>query len=772
MVIDQQLTTVTQMSHPGAPRTSSRALRGAAFAAIVSALVAWSVLAKGIPALRHDWRIPVEPGTTANWLAGFFQPWSDLGLGSANPYPTFYWIALTLWPFHQLSTAFPLLCVIVGGTAFLAASGALRVARNFGAPEGYGYAAAAVAVLNPWVYSKYVAGHIFMVTGYAVILALIGEVTRERPRTWALILLAMACVTQLQFFVVACVPFVWWCARNRRMTPIVAIIAGSLPIIFGMAFRYHEIRNTPYTLAWQMGQSVPLQHGVLLNGYTFHYADAFNQYWPAMALLCVAAIFGLILKTPRRLALIIGIVSAGAVLFASGTSGMFGAPYSWIVLHVPESGLFRELYDLIALAAIAYVVGLASWRGSWSRAALVVILPAAAVLIVPWIVRPVYTFFVPGSALPGMPFTGRYDERLALFPAFQPLIFQNRGSGYDPNLFRNADGASPINEFLPSFPVNAALSYEWLHHSDSMLAALGVSHVVSRAWFHSDWPTLRYQEVTLAEPRSLPSSRALAAVPIIAISNSIPGITTSAQDLVSNGVFLSDALPGSVSVLHALRDDELDYTRHWVDTRFASLTHPEWSTALDGVLTSGSEFYPLPSGNELLADVNGKLVDSRNRVIATTNSSGQRWWPIPPSAKAVRCSGQCALIAVFRGQLPRPLRMTAWKPLHWQEFSPYLYIAAITPSGAYRTVRFAERYSSYWTAFIGGHSAQHYRLNSVLNGWLLPPRSGGKLYLVETVALAQFIVECLSCLVIVVLLIREILMERTRNTNRKTPKLS
>src|SRR5204863_417009 len=173
----------------------------------------------------------------------------------------------------------------------------------------------------------------------------------------------------------------------------------ALPIAFGMIANYGTIRSTPYILDWQDWASVPLAQGALLTGYGLHYAQAFQNIILALfllALLCIPGIF-VALRTPIERTIVL--VACGALLFASGTHDVIAPLYRFLVVRFPESGVYRELYDLIALVAIAYVVAL-SRALPLSRVGEIVGALCAFTLMLPWLGAPVANAFVPARALP------------------------------------------------------------------------------------------------------------------------------------------------------------------------------------------------------------------------------------------------------------------------------------------------------------------------------------------------------------------------------------
>lgn len=726
------------------------------WAALLSTLVNWSVLARGVPVLRHDWRIPTAPGTDAGWIEGFFQPWLATGIGQAQPYPTFYLIGFLLWPIHAILTSWSTLAILTFGAMFLASYAATRIATNVGAQMPVPLIAATIATLNPWVYSKYVAGHILMVLAYAIVLAVIAEVTRERPRPYVLIILAAASITQLEFFVLVAVPLAYWCARARQWRALVALMVCALPIALGLVLRYGTVRSIPYALEWQQGQSVPLGSGLLLLGYQFHYADAFASFRPALGILGAIALYGLIRNWKTPVVRVVACFGIAAAIFASGTTGVISAPYTWIVLHVPESGVFRELYDLIAIIAISYVVGICySLRGRTGGLVAPLMLAVSLCLALPWVLRPAFTFFVSGKSVPVVIFGHERHQRVALFPAYQPLTFGNAGSGYDPDLYAQSNSAQPLNEFFPTFPVDAAISYAWYYSDYRDLQALGVTDIIMRPYLQTNWSTLKYQQAALIRPADAPPNRRLNAPPVLSLSDGLPQLSTNPQDLFSNAIFFTDATPWSKAFRPFSNGTaSLDLNNRWIDLRFAELSHPQWATAFGGIVTAGKQPVSLPERHaQLLAQVSGRLLNQSSVKIATSTPA-LHWWNLPPGTTSVHCAGVCALVLLADPpSIPKRVPTPRWSPIEYHSLSPWAISATVSAHPRPQTLRFAEAYGPYWLAISNMHILPHVRLNTVLNGWEIQPGDSSRIIIVEIAALLQFICECLAATVVLVLLL-------------------
>jgi hypothetical protein len=719
---------------------------------LLAGVVTWSVLGQGLPELRHDWRFPLAREAMGPIIAWYAEGWSPYGLGSPQPYPTLFPMAAVLGPLFALGASrLALVAFTVFATILLAARSAMRIATNAYAPPLTAAAVACVATLNPWVYAKYVAGHPYMILAYVVLLAMVAEITSSRPRTWALCLIAAGMILQLQFFLIAAPAFTYWCVARRQIKPLFVLAAFALPIVFGMIASYSAIRGTPYILDWQDWASVPLAQGALLTGYGLPYAQAFARIILAQIFLAFLCLPGIVLALRTPIERTIVLVACAALLFASGTHDFIAPFYRFLVLRFPESGVYRELYDLIALVAIAYVVLLARAL-PLSRAGEIAGASCAFVLALPWLFAPVANAFVPARALAQAAIPLRSNERVALFPAFQPLSFEGRGSGTDPDAYVRDDAATPVNEWFPSYPVDAALAYAERDGDDRELAALGVSSLIMRPYLRTDAGTLRYQRIPV--PRSVreqayPLSR-LTPMPLLSLRPERPLVVSIGDDPAENSIFFGDAHPDAVRFFTPSRATH-DPARAWVDARLSITTHPENGTAFGGVLTNGNAPLSIAGATALLARVDGELRDDRKRLVATSSARFHRY-SLAADARYLRCRGTC--VVALAGTLPKNLPehhlddAHARTTLALHTFTPWLAVATLPP-GAHGTLRYNVRYDAHWLAFANDDRLTHFRLDAALNGWSVPPlRAARRLILVEAVAAIQAVLEGISFIVL------------------------
>jgi len=707
--------------------------------------VAWAAMHAGLPALRHDWRVPISKAAEGPWLDSLTSGWLSAGIGNAQPYPTFYLVGLALRPLASLANTTELMALVVWLGVTLAAWGASEIARARSASAATRLAVACFAALNPWVYTKLVAGHMLMVLAYGLAFALVAEIIRPAPRPFVLFVLAAFAITQIEFFAIAFVPLMIWAVRTRRYRVAGIVILAAAPVAVGIAASISSIAGTPFNLAWQRDQSVAPSAAFVLDGYFTDYARAFAPYrfvGAAFALAALVGVRGALRTGIGRLAVVAAVILPLAV---AGTKGPLAAPYAWLVTHEAAVGLFRELYDLLALVAIAYVVVLVEGPAR-GRVAGTVLALAGVFWIVPWLASPPTSFFVPAASLPSVAFPANVQVRVALLPAFQPMSFEGRGSGVDPDAYARSGRATPLNDVLPEYPVNVALAR--LARGDASYArALGVGTVIDRPYLRSDVDSLRPQRVDPGPLGRADVGRPLESpLPLLGIV-AAPRIVALADDPGGDGEFFGDGEPRAVARFR-FSTETIDSRGAWVDARLAAELHPAVASAFGGATTLSDVPIPLPRGgpwHAVLAVVRGELRTTTGRLVATS-SPRMRWWPLPTGDAPLVCRGSCtvALAGDPPLELPENAPRGTVRPLAVAFEEPWI-ATALVPSGAHGALRLAIRYDPAWLCIAGGRVLDHVRLATALDGWLLPgdaqPR---RAIFIDVVAVLQAALELMT----------------------------
>jgi hypothetical protein len=90
--------------------------------------------------------------------------------------------------------------------------------------------------------------------------------------------------------------------------------------------------------------------------------------------------------------------------------------------------------------------------------------------------------------------------------------------------------------------------------------------------------------------------------------------------------------------------------------------------------------------------------------------------------------------------------------LPYRAFTPWLLVTEVPP-GERRVLRYGVRYDEHWTAFARTKKLPHVRVDTVVNGWLLPAFDrSARVVLVETGALLVALSELVSAVVQLTLL--------------------
>lgn len=704
---------------------------------ILGALFSLQVCGPGIPGFRHDWSWPVDYAGWVSFLAHSTSGWDDRGFGQPHPYPTQFLVALLLSPIGLLSSKAALVVVLLGITA-LFAYGSWRLTDEGRAPLWIVLALTSIAIFNPWTYSKIVAGHVMMVLSLAALFAFYAEwrVGRVKPRLW---LFATLCAVQLQFAVVLLCFVVLTFRRAESRWGFAAAAVSLAPSLIGIVAAGQSLSQIPYLTAWQHGQSVPLTDGIRLAGYFAGYDRALPVWfmdatwlYPACALVAFATL-------RDRWAWAIILAASAGVIAASGDL-FFPTIYDWIVTHVVISGIFRELYDLIGLVAIAYLALIAMGsRNVFVRGvsvSLAIAGPLAWALASPW------QWWVPLELSRSVDFTAQMgaNERYALFPYRQPMMFRGRGSGSDPEILSKLGrNISPLNNYADEYPAIAALASYELHGTTEMLSKLGVAKIVTRTDVQSDIAQLAGQ--TLVPTHSARFRALSTAIPYLPMVSYVPApkVTFRIPYPGDNEIFFSDASVAPFYRVPEMRNS-LDPRQGWIDLRFTYERYPELAQPFGGAYTEQS-LVGLPlRGPAALVMVRGALIDDRHRIIYR-GKSRYDWVRLDARTKEVYCRGACAVVGT--SDLP-----STRQPPYQREYRaadavfplPWLGVVSSRDSQL-PALRLNSSYNPGWVALYGLHLLPHERVDGVANLWETPKDAPGRIFLVHIPSALQCIAE-------------------------------
>ena len=719
--------------------------------------------------LRHDWGAGPFHSSWSTILSDAFSGWNVAGIGSPSLYPDAYIISLPIALLTAVGGNHVALVVTLLAIGALAAFGGRALAKDAGGGTAVCCAASILCVFNPWTYTELVAGHVFMLLAYAASIWLFRELLRPAPRSAVVILAAILTLQQLQFFVVTTVALIVFGAVRRNWVPLGIISLMWMPIAIAVISDIRPALDAvPLVVSWERQQSVAPLDAVGVTGYFAGYARGFALLGAIpMVYTFVLFVVAFIVLMNRRV-LVVGVGTMIALVIAMGLRGPLLPQMEWLSLHFRGAVLYRELFDILAYVVIGYCA-LAVWLCSRYRVLSWSWLAALLVLPIPWITSPPSHYWLTANALPQISLKDApAHTRFALVPAFQPMSFEGKGSGRDPNLQAFGDDVTPVNDAFATYPADAALGAYALRGDASMLAALSVSEIVERPWLKTQTEALAQQWALPLRPfRDAPRARnvMLEAAPELSLLP-VPVVGTLDARLGSGNIFFGDAFGVSGTLVPAQWARLRGVTRittpnrqthaalGWVNARFAFAQRPELAQSLGGALTTNATaVLHLQSGRAALVYVEGSLRSTDGRTVSGS-TKGYRWVTVPGGVRGVICSGLCLVAA--QGDPPNaplePPKQQA-KALSFRFVTPWLVLAD-APAGAPGAVRYNTAYADGWSAYLDGSRLTHLRLDGTVNGWLIPSRGdGARLVLVEEASAAQvfceLVVICVLCWLVV-----------------------
>ena len=728
-------------------------------AALLALAYAVAVCMQGVPVLRHDWWWPSNHEMALETFVDSTSGWIPSGIGMPQAYPGGYIVGPIIALLTLVAGGLASLLVFAFAAAVTATLGARELGKHFGANACSVIAAEAFALFNPWVYNETVAGHLYMILAYAACIAMAAELLRPRVQARRMGLLLILILPQLQLFLVAMIFIAVHALLRRVALPFVSGIVYGLPIWIGIALDRGTLLKMPYTAVWQASQSVPISDAVALHGYFAHYAEFGGAGRSAMWVIVGCAASAALLRERKTLALICIAIGILLILIASGTEGPFSSAYTYLVLNVPETAVFRELYDLIGFVAIMYLI-LLTCQPAKSLVVPIVSVVAAAILATVWITNPVSNYWVSRSALPAVDVRAEANTRFALVPAYEPMQFHGKGSGADPDSYLRRSNATPVNEYFARYPVTAALSSYLLNGDVRPLENLSVSVIVTRPWLETNAEALRHEisGVIQATAAQVPmETRMLRPLPEVTLMD-MPAVGSLVNRLGAGNIFFDDArrvrsplAPRSWSAYPTFLPETapsrfVDEANGWVDAEFTFAAHPDLGEGLGGLVTSnpGALLRVVP-GLPALVNVRGQLLDAKSSEVSA-DTQGYTWIRIPKGVDLLRCNGRCVVV----GQM----QMTAHIPLNpvprsyvaasFETLTPWLVRVSV-PADSPPLLRYNVAYDDSWMAVAGAERTAHIRLDATINGWLLKKNIHPyTVYLLQRAAVAQCACELIA----------------------------
>ncbi len=711
---------------------------------------------KGVPALRHDW---VWPLGRSDFLRTFLlstSGWSPLGAGLPVTYLSGYIISVPLTLAGLSFGGLGALVIYIFAVALFITAGARRLCRTVDSRANPWVVVAGVtfALFNPWVYCELVAGHTYMLIAYGGTLLFISEMLRSFPSKTFLAATAIIVFAQLQFFLIVLGVLLIHAVLRRQRLPLLSALIVGAPTFFGIVGNAHSVSMTPFTLEWEQQQSLDPAHALIMLGYFTKYDAAFEQFAVVpLALLLVVAVRGLGVVRARRNLLMMAIPCGALLAFASGTKWVFAPAFASLVTRVPAIGVYRELYDLVGIVAVGYLVFIVLGAKKSTIFEAATLLSAGWLLFI-WFLSPPSQFWVGASSLPRVRIDALPNERFALYPAFQPLTFYAKGSGIDPDAVLHPDDVMPLNEQIPSYPVDKALATYERAGDDALLAGLGVTRVYQRPWYRTD-NTLNSQIALKLRRHTGNAQRGrgmkrLSGIPLLT-QTEMPLVGELNSNIGAGNVFFGDAssvsgasVPKNWSSLPEAKrlnvsNVGLNDATGWIDARFVFMVRPQLAQAFGGAYTRSKALLKLPPTRRALVYVNGSLYDGDGSIVARSTFD-YRWVKLRPS-NVLRCVGEC-LVALLGDPPTLPLQPPPrlWSSVRYKVLAPWLFLVQKTSKAP--VLRLNVRFAPSWLAIARGQTLSHFRMDAAVNAWFIPRNSGARTILViNQVAALQALAE-------------------------------
>lgn len=732
---------------------------------VVAAIFLEFALHKGVPVLRHDWGLPHNSEGWRAFAKAMTSGWDQNGIGQPRPYPTLYILGPLLAAIGLGFGSYWAIASFLGAIAFFMIAGTRKLANAFDAPHWVGISLAISALFNPWMFEELVAGHLTMMLSLSVCLFFAASLISGRVSPLGLFICGYIAAFQIQYGLLAA--FILFLIRPKYAVfflTLLGSLTSLLPSIIGIALSRSFLSHIPYFLYWQLNNSVPLNKGLFLDGYSPNYAHSPNILFDlaSTSLLFSALIsFRVCHDSVRRRELVLRLIAAALLLliFCSGLRGPASQVYIQLLKFRPIL-VFRELFDLIGIVALVYLIlaAIGAGRSPIARAATGI---AAVCFLSAWIVFPPFVYWVPADAVPKANIVSKADNlRFVMMPWLQPLRFYKMGSGADPDIYARANNYTPLNQYQYSYPVGEAIASYIRTGNVNALEALSVAQIYTRSYFSSNLTA-----IVGGNPadESLPMTSAatrLSPRPELELTSIPPSsdriLPYEHPYLLGNGkpfVFLENASPVETSPASS------SAVRSWISLDEASPGFPNIGSPFGGAFTlSHLAKLSVPHHQPLavLARIRGELRGDGHLLSRST--LGWRWVPLE-NARSLTCDGSCAVTLWQTRPFPA-IPQTKRSPISrfaipFRELLPYVITARIrlaSPLAHRSLIVYRSRYDVNWRLF-GLSSPEHVDYSMIFNAFELPRGfDGGSFVIIDIAAALQASAMLISGLTFLVVL--------------------
>ncbi len=309
------------------------------------------------------------------WVASLLSSWNQTGLGSPIAYTTGSLVTILYLPLYYLfRTPELILFITVASLLFGAAYGVFLLVRRVNPLLPFWAAAllGILSVVNPAIFYKLLAGHLYYLVGYFgfiyLLLSLFSQITWTKRSTVLLGLLLALTASQIQFFVFSIIAVITWWALHRRFVHYKYLLGA-----FGLALVIHSywisgfifgIHNISGLSQWASQNSFGGLSGALYqNIVRLNFSDGtfINRFFSgplSLAGLTLVALLPLLLSGTRRVSkttLYFLILFVIFVFLSTGVFHQYNIPIIGILFP-----MLREVGHVAPLVVLSLVLAIGS----------------------------------------------------------------------------------------------------------------------------------------------------------------------------------------------------------------------------------------------------------------------------------------------------------------------------------------------------------------------------------------------------------------------------
>jgi len=343
------------------------------------------LLQRGAIGFRHDWAIPQYQEQVSQFGFESFYSWLSQSLGINPSYPAdfllkimFGFLSLSGLGGEVLSKAFAISAIFLSGLFMYYLCRSMRLQGKSSFIAGIFY------MFTPVMFNRIVAGQIAYIFAYALsplVIALFMKSVENHTVQYRIVvmtglLFAFAGV-QIQFLVMLLALLLIYSFLTRNVKELVARVKA-LSIVSSIVFLVHAFWLIPLiansglrvpigqaaTLSWFQAQSPSFVDALRLTGFISRYFESSVgtsvvpiNLWLFVSFLIPLIVFSAVVLRPcDRRVIFFTLIAVISLFFAKGLNPPFEGIFVWMFWNIPLTAIFREVYHLMFIPALAFAV--------------------------------------------------------------------------------------------------------------------------------------------------------------------------------------------------------------------------------------------------------------------------------------------------------------------------------------------------------------------------------------------------------------------------------